>query len=60
MTRAPTCSGGTPGRSVVGLAGNPSAAPRATSRSAQRSLSAEIVSDGLTPSDVGTIELSMH
>jgi hypothetical protein len=57
-TRTPTCSRGTCARSDGGRAGRPKSDPRATSRSAQRSLTAEIVDDGLTPSEVGMIEKS--
>jgi hypothetical protein len=53
-TRSPMCSGGSLSSSAAGLAGSPRSPARSTSSSAQRSLSAEIVSDGFTPSDVGT------
>jgi hypothetical protein len=53
-------SSGTPGWSPGERGGRPRSPARLTSASAQRTDTAEIVSDGLTPSEVGMIEESMQ
>jgi hypothetical protein len=49
-----------PCRKPAGTGGRPKSAPRRASIWAQRSDTAAIVSDGLTPSEVGMIEESMQ
>ena len=60
ITRSPTIPSGTPGWSPRERGGGPWSSARLTSASAQRSDTAEILSDGLTPSEVGMIEESMQ
>src|SRR3954469_22122983 len=59
-TRSPTCTDGVPARNPRGRGGKPRSPARATSCAAARSDTAEMVSEGFTPSDDGMALESMQ